>query len=60
MKKEYITPTVLIVKVRCTSFLAESYTLQDKGADTGVGQLVKENNFSGSRYNVWNEDWSAE
>ncbi len=60
MKKQYISPALLIVRVNHQSIIAAS-TLVDKydtSASTtedsyGSAALVKGNN-----YNVWSDDWS--
>ena len=57
MKKTYIIPGLCIVKVNCAKLISTSLGLNDTGADADV-VLVKENNTSGSNYNVWNDDWS--
>ena len=58
MKKNYIAPVLLCVKVNTSNMLAGSITaststenIEDNGASLGVKS-------SGSSYNVWDNDWS--
>lgn len=57
MKKTYIIPELLIVKVAPMRLISESIMILE---DTvGTAGLVKENNtLNRSNYNVWNDDWS--
>lgn len=62
MKKKYIIPQLQLIHINCETLIAESLGKYSQGgADEGV-VLVKGDNSSSSssRYNVWDDDWSAE
>ena len=54
MKKTYISPSILVVKINTEAMIAESLAKRATGADEGV-VLVKRDRSS---YSVWDEDWS--
>ena len=59
MKKKYIIPQLHITEVRCETLFATS----ELGVNTDISvddQYVKGESSSRSRYNVWDDDWSAE
>ena len=57
MKKTYISPEFLVVKLSCKSLVAaSSFGKNETGADDGV-VLVKENNPPISDVNVWDDEW---
>lgn len=59
MKKKYIIPQLHITEVRCETLFAASKF--DVDTETTVEQqYVKGESSSRSRYNVWDDDWSAE
>ena len=56
MKKTYISPESLVVKLSCKSLVATSLSKYSEGADDGV-VLVKEDYPPISDKNVWDEEW---
>ena len=58
MKKAYITPETLLMRIASEKLIAESIGINEKRATSGG--WVKEDNTSSSSssYNVWNDDWS--
>lgn len=61
MKKTYIIPELLIVKVNTQHHLMDlstngSMSIQSVSADDGVDAFVKENMYKD--VSVWNDDWS--
>ena len=62
MKKNYITPELLIVKVSAHSMLADSNAISTDGNSVNLNP----NTMTGDdghdavkgNYNVWNDDWS--
>ena len=57
MKKTYISPELLVIKIGCRAFVAtSSFDKYDTGADGGV-VLVKENNSGSSSGSVWDDEW---
>ncbi len=61
MKKKYIIPQLHITEVRCETLFAASKFDVDTSTENSVGvQYVKGESSSSSRYNVWDDDWSAE
>ena len=62
MKKTYISPTLQIVKINCEKLIAESYGIYGQSVSNENGGWVKGESSpsSTSRYNVWDDDWSAE
>ena len=61
MKKSYITPAVNFVEVELHSPFMNNMSVSSKeiSNEEHVG-LVKGESSSSSRYNVWDDDWSAE
>jgi len=61
MKKKYIIPQLQLIHINCETLIAESLGKYSTGA-TPDEVLVKGDNSSSSssRYNVWDDDWSAE
>ena len=59
MKKKYIIPQLHITEVRCETLFAASKFDVDASNSVDV-QYVKGESSSPSRYNVWDDDWSAE
>ena len=59
MKKKYIAPAVLCVELNATNMIALSLKSESIDSENMVNyeQNVKGNT---SRYNVWDDDWSAE
>ena len=60
MKKTYITPTLLTVKVNTTSSLLSASSF---GIDSNEGNKITDSNeilVKGQQqgYNVWGDDWS--
>ena len=56
MKKTYISPEFLVVKLTCSSLIADSFAKYATGADADVVP-VKENNPPIGDVNVWDEEW---
>ena len=61
MKKKYINPTIEVVKIEMQSALMDMSRSEKEISSENAG-LVKGDNSSSSssRYNVWDDDWSAE
>ena len=61
MKKKDIIPRLQLIHINCETLIAESLGKYSTGA-TSDEVLVKGDNSSSSssRYNVWDDDWSAE
>jgi len=59
MKKKYIIPQLHITDVRCETLFAVS-KLDVNTTQSVDEQYVKGESSSSSRYNVWDDDWSAE
>ena len=59
MKKKYIIPQLHITEVRCETLFATSKFDVNTTQSVDV-QYVKGESSSRSRYNVWDDDWSAE
>ena len=59
MKKKYIIPQLHITEVRCETLFAASQFDVDTTQSVNE-QYVKGESSSRSRYNVWDDDWSAE
>ena len=59
MKKTYIIPALYITRIRVESMIAESYAINDNSVSVDRGGFVKGESSSPSRYNVWDDDWSA-
>ena len=57
MKKTYICPEFLLVELRCSQMLAESYTRSETQVSGTSGGWVKEENTSITDKNVWDEEW---
>ena len=55
MKKTYIAPTFLLVKLNSRTFIAESYNLNASGSNGEV--LVKEDYPPITDKNVWDNEW---
>ena len=53
MKKTYISPSILVVKINTEAMIAESLAKRATGADEGV-VLIKRDRSS---YSVWDDDW---
>ena len=59
MKKTYISPSIHIVKVELTSPLMQISRSEAEINEANAG-LVKGTSSSTPRYNVWDDDWSAQ
>lgn len=57
MKKTYICPEFLLVELRCSQMLAESYTRSETQVSGTSGGWVKEENTTITDKNVWDEEW---
>ena len=55
MKKTYISPEALVVKIGCKGLVAMSFEINDSGADEGV-VLTKESNTVTNK-SLWDEEW---
>ena len=57
MKKTYISPEFLVVKLTCSSLIADSFKLNATGSTGEV--LVKEDYSTNTvnDVNVWDEEW---
>ena len=65
MKKKYIVPNVEVLKVELTSHLMDlsnngSYSISNTQSSTNAFVKGESSSSSPSRYNVWDDDWSAE
>lgn len=62
MKKTYISPVLTVTEIHLQShLLVDSATgLTVNGNDEVSVNFVKGESSSRSRYNVWDDDWSAE
>lgn len=58
MKKKYIIPTLQLTQISVENLVAESMYVNS--GTTVDQQYVKGESSSRSRYNVWDDDWSAE
>lgn len=58
MKKKYIIPTLQLSHISVQNLVAES--MHVNSATTVDQQYVKGESSSSSRYNVWDDNWSAE
>lgn len=56
--KKYIVPQTTVTKIQTRHGLLTTSALQMYTDTESSTQYVKENNTSGSNYNVWNDDWS--
>ena len=57
MKKKYIIPEIILVKLRCEKMVSTSIVYDEE--QTTSTQYVKEDQSSSNPgYNVWNDDWS--
>lgn len=60
MKKTYITPSLQITKISCEKMVAESYGISNTVINEDAMVKGQSSSSSSSRYNVWDDDWSAE
>ncbi|MBQ9191574.1 MAG: hypothetical protein IJ142_08290 [Bacteroidaceae bacterium] len=58
MKKKYIIPTLQLTHINVEHLIADSFKINS--GTTVDQQYVKGESSSTSRYNVWDDDWSAE
>lgn len=58
MKKIYISPSTLVVELRCKNYLLEgSYQVFTTTASGSEGGWTREENASYSDKNVWDDEW---
>ena len=55
MKKTYISPEFLVVKLSCKSLIAQSFNMNATGSNGDV--LVKEETPTITDINIWDEEW---
>ena len=60
MKKKYIAPAVLCVELNATNMIALSLNGEEKVNSSNMGDYEQNVKGNTSRYNVWDDDWSAE
>lgn len=60
MKKKYIIPALNITRISIESMIAESIEVSNNSVSVDRGGFVKGESSPSSRYNVWDDDWSAE
>ena len=58
MKKKYIIPALQLTHINVEHLIADSFKINSE--TTVDQQYVKGESSSTSRYNVWDDDWSAE